>query len=118
MSVSTILGTAGALGTVAMGLLGLLAPARCATFVGLQATSKTAFAEFRATYGGVFVAVGSFPMFTSAPLAFRMAAAVWFGAAMGRIVSIAADGGHREPKNFAGVAFEAALGALLLAGAV
>lgn len=114
--VSTILGTLGALGTIGMGLFGLLAPARCAAFVGLQAANKTGFAEFRATYGGVFVAVGAFPIFSDAPDAWRMAAAVWFGAAAGRIVSLAADGGYREPKNFAAVAFESAFGALLLAG--
>lgn len=39
----------------------------------------------------------------------------WTGAAIGRLVSVIADN-SRSPKNLAAVAFEAAIGALLIVG--
>lgn len=107
---------AGASGTVAMGLLGLLAPARCGSFVGLTARDRTAFGEFRATYGGLFVALGVLPLWSGEPFAFLAAALAWAGAACGRVVSMLIDDGWREPRNFAAVAFECAFAALLGAG--
>jgi hypothetical protein len=107
----------GAAATVGMGLLGLLAPARCAAFVGLTARDRSAFAEFRATYGGLFIALGAVPLWSGHPLAYFVAAAAWAGAAGGRVVSVLADHGHREPRNFAALAFESAFAALLATGA-
>lgn len=40
----------------------------------------------------------------------------WLGAALGRVVSLVADGGYVERKNLVGVLFEASFGVLLLAG--
>lgn len=110
------LAIAGATGTVAMGLLGLLAPARCAAFVGLSARDRTAFGEFRATYGGLFVAIGLLPLWSGATMAFLAAAMAWAGAACGRVVSMLVDGGLREPRNYAAVAFESGFAALLAMG--
>jgi hypothetical protein len=111
------LASAGALGTVAMGLLGLLAPGRCARFVGLSARDRTGFGEFRATYGGLFIALGVLPLWSGEALAFLAAALAWAGAAAGRLVSIALDRGWREPRNFAAVGFESLFAALLAVGA-
>lgn len=116
IALSGWLAIAGASGTVLMGLLGLLAPARCAAFVGLSARDRTASAEFRATYGGLFVALGVLPLWSGATMAFLAAALAWVGAACGRIVSMLVDGGWREPRNYAAVAFESAFAALLAMG--
>jgi len=116
LSLSDWLAIAGASGTVLMGLLGLLAPARCAGFVGLFARDRTAFGEFRATYGGLFVALGVLPLWSGATMAFLAAALAWAGAACGRVVSMLVDGGWREPRNYAAVAFESAFAALLAMG--
>jgi len=115
-SLSHWLAIAGASGTVAMGLLGLLAPARCAALVGLSARDRTAFGEFRATYGGLFVALGLLPLSSGAPMAFLAAALAWAGAACGRVVSMLVDHGWREPRNYAAVALESVFAALLATG--
>jgi hypothetical protein len=106
----------GAIATIGMGCLGLFAPNAASRFTGLNASNKTAFAEFRATFGGMFVVMGLIPLITNEPLAYFTAGLVWLGAAAGRVVSIILDKGFDEPKNVGGVAFEAAFGLLLLAG--
>jgi hypothetical protein len=112
------LGVLGAIGTLTLGMLGLCSPARIARFVGLEAQDKTGFGEFRATYGGLFVALGAVPLWTGEPAAYLVAAAAWAGAAMGRAVSLAADGAWRERRSVGALAFESAWAALLAMGAV
>jgi hypothetical protein len=106
----------GAVATMGMGCLGLLAPHAASRVTGLTATNKTAFAEFRATFGGMFVVMGLVPLLSGHPLAYFMAGMIWLGAAFGRLVSVALDGGHIERKNILGIGFEASFGILLLAG--
>jgi hypothetical protein len=116
MTTFQIINIIGAIATIGMGCLGLFTPHAASRFTGLNASNKTAFAEFRATFGGMFVVMGLIPLLTNEPLAYLMAGLVWLGAAAGRIISIIFDRGFDEPKNFGGVAFEAAFGILLLAG--
>jgi Domain of unknown function (DUF4345) len=116
MSIDQILNVIGASVTMAMGLMGLLTPKIAAKFTGLNATNKTAFAEFRATFGGMFVVMGVVPIWTGSALAFRMAGCIWLGAAFGRLLSVLLDDGYKEVKNIVGVGFEAGIGLLLLAG--
>jgi hypothetical protein len=116
-TITGLLGQLGAAGTVAMGLLGLLSPNRASELTGLTATHRTAFAEFRATFGGLFVALGIIPLLHPHPVAFVVSGGAWLGAALGRTISIALDGGHREPRNYGGLLLESLLGGLVLAGA-
>jgi hypothetical protein len=48
-----IINNLGAVITICFGLLGLLTPHLASKFTGLTATNKTAFAEFRGTFGGM-----------------------------------------------------------------
>jgi hypothetical protein len=116
MSVVSVMNTVGALGTVGMGCLGLVTPHAASKFTGLTAKDKTAFAEFRATFGGSFVLMGAIPLVTNNSWAYFMAGMFWVGAAAGRAVSIVLDAGHREVRNVGGVFFEGAFAGLLLAG--
>jgi hypothetical protein len=116
MRVVEVLNLLGATGTIAMGCLGLFRPKAASSFTGLTATTRTAFGEFRATFGGMFVVLGLVPLLTGAPMAYLVAGGCWLGAAVGRLVSVAFDQGYREPKNFGAVVFEAAFGLLLVAG--
>ncbi len=116
MSVSHVVNLLGAAGTIGMGCLGLLTPNQASKFTGLTAANKTAFAEFRATFGGSFVLMGAIPLVTNNRWAYFMAGMFWAGAAGGRLISIVLDRGHREPKNVGGVFFEGAFALSLLAG--
>lgn len=77
------LNIAGAVGTLFMGLFGLLFPNAAARFVGLEATSLAGRSEFRATYGGLWLPLALIPVISQAPLAYAMAGFCWVGAAIG-----------------------------------
>lgn len=104
-----------AVGTIAMGLLGLVAPRRAALLVRLRESAPEGFAEFRATYGGLFVGLGLVPLLAAAPEAYLVAAAGWGGAALGRLISMRLDGAHWH-HNLGGLALEASFAAALTVG--
>ncbi|MBU6283932.1 DUF4345 family protein [bacterium] len=104
----------GAAINVGLGLNGLLRPAATAEFTSMAPVGRTGVSEIRATYGGLFLALGLFALGTGSPVAFRALGCGWLGAALGRVASIVVDR-SREPRNFGAVAFEAAIAALLLA---
>jgi hypothetical protein len=110
------LNVAGAAITAGMGLLGLLFPAAASTLTGVTGVTPAGRSEFRATYGGLFLALGLAPLLTGAPAFYALAGLCWIGAAIGRIVSIGLDRAA-APMNFGAVVYEAAIGALLIAGA-
>lgn len=110
------LNLAGAMGTVGMGLLGLLAPTRAAAFVGLKAVTPAGQSEFRATFGGLWIALGLVPILSGAPLAYLMAGLCWALTAAGRLLSMAADKAA-DPRNWGATLFEALFAGLLLVGA-
>jgi Domain of unknown function (DUF4345) len=116
MTFIQIINSIGAIATIGMGCLGFFAPHTASKMTGLTAINKTAFAEFRATFGGMFIAMGLIPLLTSEPLAYFMAGTIWISAAFGRFVSVILDRGYQEKKNLGGIAFEASFGLLMLAG--
>ncbi|HEX2485796.1 MAG TPA: DUF4345 family protein [Myxococcota bacterium] len=105
--------TAGALIMLALGLLGLARPDLAARFTSLEPVGLVGRSEVRATYGGFFFALGAAVLATADPLACRVAGLAWAGAALGRLLSAWLDH-SRSPQNLGGVAFEAAIAALLL----
>ena len=111
------LGPLGALCTLVLGLFGLVTPMRAARMVGLIPDGRRGISELRATYGGLFVAMGLACLVLQDPAAYGVAALAWLGAAAGRAISMAVD---REVSwlNVGGFALESTLGALLLARAM
>lgn len=115
MTAAEIINIFGALVTMGMGCLGLLTPRLAAKLVRLGPTSPEGFAEFRATYGGLFVALGLAPLLWPEPGLYLVAGLAWLGAAVGRIVSMAADDAYFK-FNSLSVLFESACAGLLLFG--
>lgn len=111
-----ILNQVGAVGTLAMCLLGLLLPKTAAQFVGLQPLTPAGRSEFRATYGGLWAPLAVMPLITQDPILFAVSGLCWTGAAVGRVASILLDDAL-DAKNLMAVGFELAFGALLLVGA-
>lgn len=110
-----LLWMAGAGITVLLGLMGLISPAAAARFTGLGLPDALARSEVRATYGGFFLALGVVALASDERWVYLTLGLGWTGAAIGRLVSVIADN-SRSPKNLAAVAFEAAIGALLIVG--
>ncbi|MCG8456761.1 MAG: DUF4345 family protein [Holophagales bacterium] len=114
MDVSLVAANLGAAITTFLGGLGLFAPARAARLTSLSPVGPNGTSEIRATYGGLFAALGLsclvsqwYPMYLAAGVA-------WVGAAVGRCWSVAVDRNF-QPKNLGGIAFELGIGLLLLA---
>ena len=110
-----LLNLGGAVGTLLMGLLGLLRPKSAARFVGLQPLTPAGRSEFRATYGGLWAPLALMPLLTQDPIVFAVSGLCWAGAAVGRIVSILLDDAL-DAQNLKAVGFELVFAALLLVG--
>jgi hypothetical protein len=107
----------GAAITTILGGMGLFAPHAVSRFTGLQASTPTGFSEFRATYGGIFLALGISLFLVQEPILYKVIGAAWLAAALGRILSVFVDNAN-EPRNFQAIVFETSIGLLLLVGNV
>ncbi|REJ85768.1 MAG: DUF4345 domain-containing protein [Acidobacteria bacterium] len=109
-----ILANLGAVATTALGALGLFAPTRAAAFTSLAPDGPNGTSEIRATYGGLFAALGLWCLLAQSPTVFTVAGVAWVGAAVGRGWSVLVDR-NVDTKNLGGIVFELAIGLLLLA---
>jgi hypothetical protein len=95
--------------------MGLVRPSAAAAFTSIRPEGLMGVSEIRATYGGLFAALGAWGLWTQEPNAFTTAGVAWLGAALGRAASVVVDR-NRDPRNLGGIAFEGAIGLALLAG--
>lgn len=109
-----LLNLVGALVTAGLGVMGLVAPRSVHRITQLEAPTPSAFGEFRATYGGLFVGLGVAAIVWGTPEAFAIVGVGWLAIAGGRLVSVVADPGGRHPRNVGALAFESAVGLLLV----
>jgi hypothetical protein len=111
-----LLNIIGALASLGLGLFGLFNPKGAARLVGIAIVPELphSISEVRATYGGLFVGLSAFALYTGADLAFATAGVAWLGAAAARIVSVTIDRA-RTRENLAGIVVELAIGGLLVA---
>lgn len=111
-----MLASIGALTTLALGLMGLLRPSAAAAFTSIEPIGPVGVSEIRATYGGLFAAMGAWALWAQSPAVFGVLAVAWAGAALGRLVSVAVDG-SRSGQNLGGIAFEGVIALLCWTGA-
>lgn len=112
-----MLATLGAVVTIGLGLFGAIWPHRAAAFVGISPLGGLGLSEIRATYGGLFIALGLSCLYSQNPNAFFVAGAAWCGAAAMRLPSLFLDKGS-YPKAIGGAVIETSVGLLLFTGAV
>jgi hypothetical protein len=110
-----MLATLGAALTVLLGLLGAISPNRIADLVGIKPLGGFGVSEIRATYGGLFLAMGGCCLSLQNPTAYFVAGSAWIGAAIVRLPSLLIDKGS-FPKAIGGVFVELVIGLLLLTG--
>lgn len=111
-----IVANLGACLTLGLGLLGLFAPANAAALTSLSPVGPNGRSEMRATYGGLFAAMGVSCLVTQAEGVFLTVGMAWIGASIGRLWSVVVDQ-NLSPKNLGGVAFECLIGLMLTAPA-
>lgn len=109
---------ASALVTVGFGVLLVVAPGWSLRVLRLRtaADHPEALSEARATMAGFYLGVGLTAIVFAQPLLWIALGAGWAFTALGRLVSIVADGGN-TPFNWGSLAFEAVLALLPLAHA-
>ncbi|MBW0149029.1 DUF4345 family protein [Marinobacter arenosus] len=105
----------GAVCTLALGILGLVAPRQVSDLVGVAPEGALGLSEVRATYGGLFVGLGAACLWFQQSEVYVAVGVAWLLAAVFRIVSIFLDQAF-SGKNVGGVIVEAGIGYLLVAG--
>ncbi|XOB93783.1 DUF4345 family protein [Pseudomonadota bacterium 24LQ007] len=105
----------GAVCTLALGILGLVAPRKVADLVGVAPEGALGLSEIRATYGGIFIGLGAACLSFQQSEVYVAVGLAWLLAAVSRIVSIFLDQAYSS-KNVGGVIVEAGIGSLLVAG--
>jgi hypothetical protein len=101
--------------TALLGLLAFIAPRLAFNIARIEARVPDAIAEGRASFGGVFLALGIGTLLLGQPLVTLVLGGVWAMMAIGRVVSMIFDRAF-SPYNVAATVLEAALGAAALAG--
>lgn len=113
MELPVSVNTLGAMVTLGLGVFGLFSPHGVAQFVGIQPDGERGVSEIRATYGGLFLALGLFAIVVQNSEVFRAVGIAWIGAASARSYSYVRDN-SRSGANLGAIAMEAAIGLSML----
>ena len=113
MKSTLIIANFGAAFTTLLGLLGLCFPAKAASLVSICPIGLNGRSEIRATYGGLFTAMGVYCFVSQTELVFFVSGVAWLGASFGRLCSVLIDRNY-DIKNIAGFAIESSIGFLLI----
>lgn len=109
----TIIANLGALITFILGCLGVMFPERVSRILGISPDGPLGVSELRATYGGFFLCLGAGCLATQSDTVFMVAGSAWCGAAIARLMSVAADR-SRSRENILGCIIEATIGLMML----
>lgn len=113
MQLPVSVNTLGSLVTLGLGVFGLFWPLGAAKFVGIIPDGERGISEIRATYGGIFLAIGLFATIAQSSEIFRVVGVGWIGAAAARTFSYVRDD-SRSSANLGAIVMEAVIGATML----
>lgn len=103
-----------AIGTIATGLVSLIAPKKIEGFTGLAADRPRAVTEIRAVLGGFFVALGALPLIFNSPDMFVMLGYTYLVVAAVRLASMLIDRSAEAHSNWISVIVELVFGLILV----
>ena len=109
---SEVVPNIGAIMTLLIGLVALMLPLKIAALVDISPIATTGLSEIRATYGGLFAAMGAWCLISQSEVVFLSAGLCWIGASFGRIFSVFWDR-RLNLKNIAGIVLEISVGTML-----
>lgn len=95
------------------GLLVLIKPSAAEGFTGLQAVGPRGISEFRAVFGGLFIALGLYPLISHSSSAYKMLGWGYLAIALARAASILLDKSY-DHSNFISLAIEVIFGIILI----
>jgi hypothetical protein len=105
--------TLGAAITLGLGVFGLFWPLAAANLVGIQPEGERGISEIRATYGGIFLAMGLFALIAQNMAVFRLLGVGWLGAGAARAYSYVHDN-SRSGGNLGAIVVELVVGLSML----
>jgi uncharacterized membrane protein HdeD (DUF308 family) len=94
---------------IILGILAVILPERVGNFIGISASGDLGVSEIRATYGGLFIGLGTASLLENA--GFFVLGSAWCCAGIARVVSMLIDK-SRSWKMIAGVLMEISMGLL------
>lgn len=80
-----------AVGTILTGLFSLIKPEAITDFTGLRPEGGRGITEIRSILGGLFIALGIFPLIVNSPVAYMMLGVTYLGIGVVRAVSMFMD---------------------------
>lgn len=80
-----------AIGTLLTGAVSLFKPESVTGFAGLRPEGGRGITEIRSILGGLFIALGVFPLIVNSPIAYMMLGVTYLGIAAVRAVSMFTD---------------------------
>ncbi|HEY2776206.1 MAG TPA: DUF4345 family protein [Candidatus Binatia bacterium] len=113
MNLPVSVNTLGSLVTAGLGVYGLFWPLGAAKLVGISPVDEKGVSEIRATYGGLFLALGIFATIAQTHDIFRCVAIGWIGAGAARAFSYVRDN-SRSGANLGAIVVELIVGMSML----
>ncbi|PKN92831.1 MAG: DUF4345 domain-containing protein [Chloroflexi bacterium HGW-Chloroflexi-6] len=99
--------------TIATGALALFSPQSVPGFTGLQPVGGRGITEIRSILGGLFIALGLYPILAASPDGYAMLGWAYLGIALVRLVSIFLDK-SAERSNWISLGVEIVFGGILV----
>lgn len=99
--------------TIATGALALFSPQSVPGFTGLQPVGGRGITEIRSILGGLFIALGFYPILAASPDGYTMLGWAYLGIALVRLVSIFLDKSS-ERSNWISLGVEIVFGGILV----
>ena len=113
MNFLQILQIVAAVATILTGLLALLRPKSAYNFTGLRDTGGRGVTEMRAIFGGLFIALGLFPLIVNLPVAYQMLGWGYLAIAIVRLPAMFIDRSVVS-SNIISLVIEIVLGVILI----
>ena len=113
MELPVSINTLGGIITLACGIAGLFWPLAVANLVSIEPVEERGISEIRATYGGLFFAMGLFALIAQTSDVFRLVGVAWLGAASARSFSYVRDN-SRSGMNLGAIVMETSVGLTML----
>ena len=112
MSILMILKIIASLATAATGILAFIKPSAAYGFTGLNANGVRGISEFRAIFGGLFIALGVSPLFLGS-VTYLMLGIGYLAIAAARVFSILYDKSYAQ-SNLISLGIEILFGVILV----
>ena len=97
---------------IILGFIAIISPSSIENFVSISASGLEGKSEVRATYGGFFIGIAMYALYTQSAEAFLTIGIGWLGASLIRATTVIT--GSYSVKNLGAIFFELLIGVLCM----